>query len=71
MAVFEIKHVNHKERNVFTIANRFYNFMWTLSFRIWNEYENISAVEFDVKRLSSIWYISHFLRKTNISYPLI
>ena len=50
MIIFEIKHVNHKRRTDFTIRNRFYNFIWSLFFRIWNEYRNILAAEFDVNR---------------------
>ena len=52
--IFEIKHVNHKRRTDFTIRNRFYNFIWSLLFRRWNEYGNILATEFDVNRESSI-----------------
>ena len=54
MIIFEIKHVNHKRRTDFTIRNRFYNFIWSLLFRRWNEYGNILATEFDVNRESSI-----------------
>ena len=58
MVVFEIKHlINHKGRTNFNIANRFYNFqfcIWSLFFRIWNEYGNILAAEFDVNKGSSI-----------------
>ena len=67
MVVFETNHVNHRGRTKFTIASRFYNFIWSLFFRIWNEYGKILAAEYDVNRGSSIKYISHFLRKTNIS----
>ena len=53
MVVFEIKHVNQKGRTTFAMANRFYNFIWSFYFQIWNEYENILADEFDVNRGSS------------------
>ena len=69
MVVFEIKYFNHKGRTNFTMTNRFYNFIWSLFFRIWNEYGNIFAAEFDVNRGSSIQNVSNFLRKTNISNP--
>ena len=48
------KQVNHKGRTNFTMANRFYNFIWSLFFRIWNEYSNILAAEFDINKGSSI-----------------
>ena len=54
MVVFEIKHVNHKGRTNFTMANRFCKFIWSLFFRIWNKYGNILAAEFDVNRGSSV-----------------
>ena len=54
MVVFEIKHVNHTGRTNFTMANRIYNFIWSLFFRIWNKYGNILAAEFDVNKGSSI-----------------
>ena len=55
MVVFKIKHIiNHKGRTNFTMANRFYNFIWLLFFRIGNEYGNILAFEFDVTKGSSV-----------------
>ena len=54
IVVFEIKQVNHKKRTNFTMVNKFYNFMWSLFFRMWNEYGNRLAAEFDINRGSSI-----------------
>ena len=63
MVVFEIKHANHKGRTNVTMANRFYNFIWLLLFRIWNEYGNILTAEFDVNRGLFIYHISHIFPK--------
>ena len=54
MIVFEIEHVNHKGRTTFTMVNRFYNFIWSLHFQIWNKYGNILAAKLDVNTGSSI-----------------
>ena len=47
-----------------------FKFIWSLLYRIWNEYANILAAEFDVSKGSSIEYIRQFLQKTKIVYPL-
>ena len=69
MIVFKIKHVNHKRKTDFTIRNRFYNFIWSLFFRIWNEYRNILVAEFDVNRGHPFSTESIFSKKLTFLTP--